>query len=246
VESARRFSDYTAEEIKPRELPSDVTSPVWTRNQRQAVGTGVAYLYFFPQGYTEKAQLYVRQGDNVWTLSLPAHGQGEHLERGAGGATVMRTRRGFTLLETIIALAILSMALMAIVTSTTARSPTTRYSKKLTVATLLARSKMTDLEQKLYDEGFSTTTTRSPATSPTRAGATSSGAPRSSPAHRGRVPGPAHWRHLQPAHGAGGDDPMGGIASLFGAAGGGNKGRPPRARPWRRAWRAWPSPCSRR
>jgi general secretion pathway protein H len=68
VESAARFSDYTAEEIKPRELPSDVTLSVWTRNQREPVDTGVAYLYFFPQGYTEKAQLYVRQGDNVWTL----------------------------------------------------------------------------------------------------------------------------------------------------------------------------------
>jgi general secretion pathway protein H len=68
VESAARFSDYTAEEIKPRELPADVTLSVWTRNQREPVDVGVAYLYFFPQGYTEKAQLYVRQGDNVWTL----------------------------------------------------------------------------------------------------------------------------------------------------------------------------------
>ena len=68
VEQAAAFSDYTAEEIKPRELPSDVTLSIWTRNQRQPVDTGVAYLYFFPQGYTEKAQLYVRQGDNVWTL----------------------------------------------------------------------------------------------------------------------------------------------------------------------------------
>lgn len=68
VENAARFSDYTAEEIKPRELPSDVTLSVWTRNQREPVDVGVAYLYFFPQGYTEKAQLYVRQGENVWTL----------------------------------------------------------------------------------------------------------------------------------------------------------------------------------
>jgi len=30
----------------------------------------VAYLYFFPQGFTEKAHVYVRQGDNVWTLAV--------------------------------------------------------------------------------------------------------------------------------------------------------------------------------
>ena len=43
---------------------------VWTRHQKTAVEQGVAYLYFFPQGYTEKAHVYVRQGDNVWTLTV--------------------------------------------------------------------------------------------------------------------------------------------------------------------------------
>ena len=61
---------YTGEEIAPRELPSSVTLSVWTRQQKTAVDSGVAYLYFFPQGYTEKAQVYVRQGDNVWTLTV--------------------------------------------------------------------------------------------------------------------------------------------------------------------------------
>lgn len=70
VEQSSRFSNYTSEEIPPRELPSGVTLSVWTRHQREPVEKGVAYLYFFPQGYTEKAQLYVRQGDNVWTLSI--------------------------------------------------------------------------------------------------------------------------------------------------------------------------------
>jgi general secretion pathway protein H len=70
VENAARFSAFTAEELKPRELPSGVTVSVWTRHQREAVEKGVAYLYFFPQGYTEKAQVYVRQGDNVWTLAV--------------------------------------------------------------------------------------------------------------------------------------------------------------------------------
>jgi general secretion pathway protein H len=70
VEQAARFSSYTGEEVAPRELPGSVNLSVWTRQQKTAVEQGVAYLYFFPQGYTEKAQVYVRQGDNVWTLSI--------------------------------------------------------------------------------------------------------------------------------------------------------------------------------
>jgi general secretion pathway protein H len=70
VEQAARFSSYTAEEVAPRELPGGVSVSVWTRQQKTAVEQGVAYLYFFPQGYTEKAQVYVRQGDNVWTLTV--------------------------------------------------------------------------------------------------------------------------------------------------------------------------------
>jgi general secretion pathway protein H len=70
VEQAARFSEYTAEEVAPRELPGGVSVSVWTRHQKTAVDQGVAYLYFFPQGYTEKAQVYVRQGDNVWTLTV--------------------------------------------------------------------------------------------------------------------------------------------------------------------------------
>jgi general secretion pathway protein H len=70
VEEAARYSSYTGEEITPHELPSNVSLSVWTRQQKTAVDSGVAYLYFFPQGYTEKAQVYVRQGDNVWTLTV--------------------------------------------------------------------------------------------------------------------------------------------------------------------------------
>ncbi|WP_426750730.1 prepilin-type N-terminal cleavage/methylation domain-containing protein [Myxococcus sp. Y35] len=70
VENAARFSSYTSEEVPARELPADVKVSVWTRNQREPVESGVAYLYFFPQGYTEKAYVYVQQGDNVWTLDV--------------------------------------------------------------------------------------------------------------------------------------------------------------------------------
>jgi general secretion pathway protein I len=66
-----------------------------------------------------------------------------------------RNRRGFTLLETVIALAILALALMAIFDLNSGAVANHVYSKHLTIASLLARSKMTDLEQKLYDDGFS-------------------------------------------------------------------------------------------
>lgn len=70
VENAAKFSSYTSEEVPSRELPADVKVSVWTRHQREPVESGVAYLYFFPQGYTEKAYVYVKQGDNVWTLDV--------------------------------------------------------------------------------------------------------------------------------------------------------------------------------
>lgn len=67
-----------------------------------------------------------------------------------------RQARGFTLLETVIALAILGLALMAIFDLNAGAVANHAYTKKLTVATLLARSKMTDVEQMLYDDGFPT------------------------------------------------------------------------------------------
>lgn len=70
VDAAARYSKYTAPEINPRALPSSVHLSVWTRHQHDAVKSGLAYLYFFPQGYTEKAHVYVRQGNNVWTLTV--------------------------------------------------------------------------------------------------------------------------------------------------------------------------------
>jgi len=60
--------------------------------------------------------------------------------------------RAFTLLEVVVALAILGVSLMAVLDINASAVYSHVYAKKLTVATLLARSKMTDLEQKLYDE----------------------------------------------------------------------------------------------
>src|SRR4051812_29955429 len=63
-------------------------------------------------------------------------------------------RSGFTLLEVVVALAILGMSMMAIFNVNAEAVYAHVYAKKLTVATLLARSKMTDIEQELYDKGF--------------------------------------------------------------------------------------------
>jgi len=64
-------------------------------------------------------------------------------------------RRGFSLLEVIVALAIMALSLMAIFDMNAGAVRKHVYTKKLTVATLLARSKMIDVEQELHDKGFS-------------------------------------------------------------------------------------------
>lgn len=63
----------------------------------------------------------------------------------------MKTR-AFTLLETVVAMAILGVSLLAILDINATAITAHIYARKLTVATILARSKMTDIEQKLYDE----------------------------------------------------------------------------------------------
>jgi len=63
-------------------------------------------------------------------------------------------RRGFTLLEVVVALAILGLALMAIFDLNSGAVASHAYAKRLSIVTMLARSKMTDIEQELYDKGF--------------------------------------------------------------------------------------------
>jgi general secretion pathway protein H len=68
IEALLMQTDFSEQEAKPRTLPSAVTLSVWTEHQLKAITQGKAYLYFFPQGFTENAQIVVRQSDNVWTL----------------------------------------------------------------------------------------------------------------------------------------------------------------------------------
>lgn len=63
-------------------------------------------------------------------------------------------RGGFTLLEVVVALAILAVSLVAVLDINAQSVASHVYARRLTVATLLARSKMVDLEQKLHDQGM--------------------------------------------------------------------------------------------
>jgi general secretion pathway protein I len=63
-------------------------------------------------------------------------------------------RRGFTLLEVMVSLSILALALVAIGGVSAGAFEQSNYAKQITVATLLARSKMIDVEELLRKDGF--------------------------------------------------------------------------------------------
>ncbi len=67
-----------------------------------------------------------------------------------------RRKQGFTLLEVAISVAILAVALTAIFSSEITAMRIASRARKYTVATMLARCKMGELEEELLKEGFST------------------------------------------------------------------------------------------
>lgn len=62
--------------------------------------------------------------------------------------------RGFTLLEVVVALAILGISLGVLMDAQVSSLAAAGRARNITIATLLARSKMIDIEQKLFDDGF--------------------------------------------------------------------------------------------
>ena len=62
---------------------------------------------------------------------------------------------GFTLLEVMVALAILSLSLVILLRIVTNNIRATNHAKMTTAATFLARSKMVDIEDLILDNGFS-------------------------------------------------------------------------------------------
>ena len=63
-------------------------------------------------------------------------------------------RSGFTLLEVVVAIGILAISLVAIFEMQGGNIETAMRTRDITVATLLARSKMIDIERELFEEGF--------------------------------------------------------------------------------------------
>lgn len=63
-------------------------------------------------------------------------------------------RRGFTLLEVMVAVSMLALAITAMAAINANSFASSNYARGVTVATLLARSKMLDIEQELQDDGF--------------------------------------------------------------------------------------------
>ncbi|MEY2668827.1 MAG: hypothetical protein RJA59_1465, partial [Pseudomonadota bacterium] len=67
---------------------------------------------------------------------------------------IRRRDRGFTLLEVMVALAVLAASLMAVADLSGNALRNYVYARDLSVATLLARGKMAELEEKYEDLGF--------------------------------------------------------------------------------------------
>ncbi|MBS2029043.1 MAG: type II secretion system protein [Deltaproteobacteria bacterium] len=64
------FSEFTNDTVEKQALPKGVDIGVWVDHQRERYTKGQAFLYFFPQGYTERAQIYVSSGSTVYTLKV--------------------------------------------------------------------------------------------------------------------------------------------------------------------------------
>lgn len=139
----------------------------------------------------------------------------------------MKRNTGFTLLEVVVALSILALALMAIFDLNSGAIANHVYTKRLTVASLLARSKMTDLEQELYDKGFSNDDDEE------SGDFSDEGWPQFkwrariiAPKTEGVTPDQLIGAIFNlPIGDSGGDDPMSGLAGLFGGGGGAAGGK---------------------
>ena len=158
VENAAQFSAFTtAEDPAPRAASGRHASRCGRATSASRSTAASPTSTSSPRATPRRPRSYVRQGDNVWTLAVsPLTGQGARRRRGAGGARIMRRAGLHPARDRRGARHPRRSRSWPSSTSTPGAVANHAYTKRLTVATLLARSKMTDLEQKLYDEGFST------------------------------------------------------------------------------------------
>jgi general secretion pathway protein H len=64
-----RFTEFSTREAVRRKLRGGVSfDRVWTPRQRDPQTKGKAYVYFFPQGQADPAQVPVVDGDSVYTV----------------------------------------------------------------------------------------------------------------------------------------------------------------------------------
>ncbi|GAB4290918.1 MAG: hypothetical protein Kow0090_04200 [Myxococcota bacterium] len=67
-----QFTQVQTETIRERKLPSGVFfEGIWTMHQREIFRHGEAQLYFFPQGFVERAHIYLSDsGGKIYTLTV--------------------------------------------------------------------------------------------------------------------------------------------------------------------------------
>jgi len=66
-----RFSEFKDREVKRRPLPGSAAfDGLWTPRQREVQSKGTGYVYYYPQGQSDSAQVSVADGDNVYTVVL--------------------------------------------------------------------------------------------------------------------------------------------------------------------------------
>lgn len=70
------------------------------------------------------------------------------------GQSTRRTDSGFTLLEIMVAVAILASTLVVLLSIVTNNVRSTNHAKMTTAATFLARTKMVEIEDEILDNGF--------------------------------------------------------------------------------------------
>jgi general secretion pathway protein H len=66
-----KFGQFSDRLAKKRTLPGSVRfEDVWTEHQREPFSRGMAYVYFFPQGRSELAQVPLKDGDHVYSVLM--------------------------------------------------------------------------------------------------------------------------------------------------------------------------------
>lgn len=69
MEQRNAFSRFESGLAPRRSLPDGVEfEKVWTEHQEEPYVSGQAFLYFFPQGRTEEAYVYLTDGDDTYTV----------------------------------------------------------------------------------------------------------------------------------------------------------------------------------